>query len=148
MCVAIIPSVCKAPSEAAAHIVGAGKSSSANNKASPEVVALVATVSATPSSPVPPPFARAPLEDRRKYEKLFCCDDDDSDDDDEEHPHHPQASFAESLSNDSAKQQLHHANSGIGTPGRLKLTDEDSIGSATDLKNRSDEENDERPKRK
>lgn len=127
---AITPSVCKEPLEAA-HKVGT------------EVDALAA-VAAIPSSPAPPPFARAPLEDRRKYEKLFCCDDDDSDDDGEQ----SQPPFTDSSLNGSAKQQPDQETGGATTPHRLKLTDEDSIGSATDLKNCSDEETDERPKRK
>ena len=102
-----------------------------------------AVASAAPSvAAVILPFTRAPLEDRSKYEKLFCDDsemDSASSDDD--------SGTERNLSYPHVGNSLECGPSEKTRPGQresagAKLTDEDSIGSATDLKDRCDEDDD------
>lgn len=128
-----------------------------DGRSSTEVgVATVGPVTTSPTvSAVPPPFARAPPEDRSKYEKLFCYDfDSDPDETDgglnpKSHRKPPISDQATESNVTGPKQQSVSNGSeedptGLVMKGRAKLTDEDSIGSATDLKNGSDEELDDR----
>lgn len=107
-------------------------------------------VAAVSPPPPPPPFARAPAEDRSKYEKLFCYGYSDAEDELEDR----QGDSGGTLKQDGRNSRSRESQEGVNgrlnkNSARLKLTDEDSIGSATDLKNCcSDEETDEQPKRK
>lgn len=112
------------------------------------------TVAAISPPPPPPPFARAPAEDRRKYEKLFCYGYSDAEDELEDREGDAGGTLRQDSRNSKCRESREGANSNNGrlnkNSARLnKLTDDDSIGSATDLKNCcSDEETDEQPKRK
>lgn len=83
--------------------------------------------SGPPPPPPPPPFTRAPLEDRSKYEKLFSLDDSDPED-----------------TLDGEEEAGSHTHDTTNPPDAARKSanqgDEDSIGSATDLKNCSDED--------
>lgn len=120
-----------------------------------------AIATSTPPPAPLPPFVRAPPEDRSKYEKLFC-DDFDSDPEDEggtgsrrpRRPrpmeHGPERNGVQADSNVNGKAEDVLDGTAPERRGRVersqsKLTDEDSIGSATDLKNGSDEDLDDRP---
>ena len=109
----------------------------------------------TAESPPPPPpsFVRAPAEDRSKYEKLFCYGYSDA----EEELEQSRGTAAglmrldgrSSVGRESEERTAGHGERISKNSARLKLTDEDSIGSATDLKNYcSDEDLDESSKRK
>ncbi|EFX70419.1 hypothetical protein DAPPUDRAFT_328332 [Daphnia pulex] len=113
-----------------------------------------AAVPITPPPP-PPPFARAPAEDRSKYEKLFCYGYSDAEDELDNREGDAATGGLRLDGRNSNVRETEEGSSNIiagrqnKNSARLKLTDEDSIGSATDLKNCcSDEETDEQPKRK
>nr|SVE72965.1 EOG090X072H [Ceriodaphnia reticulata] len=94
----------------------------------------------------------APAEDRSKYEKLFCYGYSDAEDELEDREGDSGGTLKQECRNSNCRESENGTN-GNGrlnkNSARLKLTDEDSIGSATDLKNCcSDEETDEQPKRK
>lgn len=117
-------------------------------------VGTSAAVAITPPPP-PPPFARAPAEDRSKYEKLFCYGYSDAEDElDNREGDAANGGLRLDGRNSNVRETEEGASNTIAgrqnkNSARLKLTDEDSIGSATDLKNCcSDEETDEQPKRK
>ena len=84
--------------------------------------------SAPPPPPPPPPFTRAPLEDRSKYEKLFSLDDSDP----EDILHREEEARSHTTHDTANPPQAASKNANQG--------DQDSIGSATDLKNCSDED--------
>lgn len=102
------------------------------------------------TTPPPPPlFVRAPPEDRSKYEKLFCYDFEDSDPEvAAEEERRGRSRSGHRVARQSHPPPDHHRNGqqegATASSGatRTKLTDEDSIGSATDLKNGSDEDMD------
>lgn len=108
----------------------------------------------TESPPPPPPsFARAPAEDRSKYEKLFCYGYSDAEDELEVREGNAagaglRLNGRNSNGRESEEGVINKVERLNKNSARLKLTDEDSIGSATDLKNCSDEEMDEPSKRK
>ncbi len=115
-------------------------------------VGTSSSVAAVSPPPPPPPFARAPAEDRSKYEKLFCYGYSDAEDELEDRQGDSGGTLKQDGRNSKSRESQEGANSNgrlNKNSARLKLTDEDSIGSATDLKNCcSDEETDEQPKRK
>ena len=107
-----------------------------------------ANAAATCTAPIVPAFTRAPVEDRTKYEKLLTlCDDSEldsgssSEDDCLDHQRDHRSSHAEFGDTVTA------ATTAAGVKRRPayrqsinKLTDQDSIGSATDLKDRCEDE--------
>lgn len=120
----------------------------------PAPAGILAAVTVTPPPP-PPPFVRAPAEDRSKYEKLFCYGYSDAEDElDNQEGDAAIGGLRLDGRNSNGKETEEGASSTVGArlnknSARQKLTDEDSIGSATDLKNCcSDEEADEQPKRR
>lgn len=122
--------------------------------AEPSLVVTFAVVTVTPPPP-PPPFVRAPAEDRSKYEKLFCYGYSDAEDElDNQEGDAAVGGLRLEGRNSNVRGTEDGASNTVAArlnknSARQKLTDEDSIGSATDLKNCiSDEETDEQPKRR
>ena len=135
--------------------VSRANNGSASNRQIEETASPLGTstlASSSPPSPPPPlPFARAPVEDRSKYEKLFCYGYSDAE---EELEGRKSSSLRLDGRNSTVGESDESANNIVAvrvnkSSARLKLTDEDSIGSATDLKNCcSDDETDEQLNRK
>ncbi|XP_023247069.1 uncharacterized protein LOC106642952 [Copidosoma floridanum] len=108
------------------------------------------------SSPISPPFVRAPIEDRSKYEKLaFNADEVSSDSEDKDKR---RRQLAEKKKRRRVKAVLDRARKRVAEHGRHEQhsepgpadqskrrveSDEDSIGSASDLKAMNDDEDDE-----
>lgn len=144
--------VCVCVDNLVSKVSRGGNLTSGQKEVEASPVGLSPVVAESPPPP-PPSFARAPAEDRSKYEKLFCYGYSDAEDELEVREGNSAGAGLRLDGRNSTGRALDEGvNSKIErlnkNSARLKLTDEDSIGSATDLKNCSDEEMDEPSKRK